>query len=512
MATATDVTSSGAIDLSALERMIRDVEVCAVLLPVWLLRKYIAADRGMAALPFRMPHGDVHVIGRARLLEVARSEDLEPGTQIPADSPLILLVRPEADYLSATPAATVLRQYWRLIFHGRIDIEMQKRLGLLHAAGDAAAAPDDAAARQRIASLGLPAFTEARFVLHREMHLHVGASDTEAYGEFVATYLELRHFAPPLVEVYFPSLVGRQDQVDLLAARDVDWASILSQTRLPGAADAASSLHVAVEFAPPEIPADFDEHLPAVEDSAATRARAAGNVVRASILHMRSYRWGNTAGEYARALRDLAALSRRLQSALGFDKQTAAHWEQAMQPLLARAARRWWNPEGRLLYDLQKICLDHEREVYSVGVVEWLLERCRRPLVRAQPNQRVVLACKHLRLALAHLAAVRISPDQRHELADLLRAALAAAEVRLRDLLRRPLDDALDAGGLIPHNAAERAARGKLVDELLDALVHRGFLNFSTLRDAVSRNQMKFHDLNRRPRRRGHDAGNAHAH
>ena len=37
-------------------------------------------------------------------------------------------------------------------------------------------------------------------------------------------------------------------------------------------------------------------------------------------------------------------------------------------PLLERASRRNWSPETRLLYELQKVALDQEREVYELNV------------------------------------------------------------------------------------------------------------------------------------------------
>ena len=49
----------------------------------------------------------------------------------------------------------------------------------------------------------------------------------------------------------------------------------------------------------------------------------------------------------------------------------------------------------------------------------------------------------------------------------------------------------LDDVGLRPRNLPERVARKKLVEELLDRIVERGFLTLGDLRDAVSRNNSK---------------------
>ena len=83
---------------------------------------------------------------------------------------------------------------------------------------------------------------------------------------------------------------------------------------------------------------------------------------------------------------------------------------------MAQTPRGIWTAEARLLYDLQKACVDHERDLYTVGVVEWALSLGRRPLKRPLPNQREVLLCKHLRSAARRLPAVRIADGQRRQL------------------------------------------------------------------------------------------------
>jgi hypothetical protein len=148
-----------------------------------------------------------------------------------------------------------------------------------------------------------------------------------------------------------------------------------------------------------------------------------------------------------------------------------------------------------LLYDLQKVCVEHEREIYSVGVVEWLLEFGRRPLRRAQPNQRRVLMLRSLRSALRRVPHARLAAVQRDRLTHLLHEALHRTEARLREGLRAAIVSGLAAGGVRPRNAVERVAEGKLVEELLDGLAGQGFLTMGSVRDAISRNQIKLHDI-----------------
>jgi hypothetical protein len=57
------------------------------------------------------------------------------------------------------------------------------------------------------------------------------------------------------------------------------------------------------------------------------------------------------------------------------------------------------------------------------------------------------------------------------------------------------LGDALREVGLQPQNFPERVALDKLIEELLDDIIERGFLNLGDLRDALSRNELKLADL-----------------
>ncbi len=53
----------------------------------------------------------------------------------------------------------------------------------------------------------------------------------------------------------------------------------------------------------------------------------------------------------------------------------------------------------------------------------------------------------------------------------------------------------MDAVGLAPRNPPEQAAQIKIVEELLDRVVERGFLSMGDLRDALSRNALKLPDI-----------------
>jgi hypothetical protein len=211
-------------------------------------------------------------------------------------------------------------------------------------------------------------------------------------------------------------------------------------------------------------------------------------VVRAALLLTRS--GGPVAG-----LADLEALVGRLRPALGLGEHEAGEWRDALAPLLAPAAEQYWSVEARLLYELQKVAVDHERELYAVDLVEWALWLGSRPLRRPLPLARLVLQLGHLRKADRLLDKARVADEHRGRLHRLLDAAVAGAEERVRAAVEEGAGAALDAVGLRPADPAERVARAKVAAELADKVLAWGFLTFSDVRDTLARNQLKLADL-----------------
>jgi hypothetical protein len=445
-----------------------------------------------------------HAIGRDRLREVLERDEL-PWDGPPPDGPsVVLLARPEADEFAKTSAGELLLKYWRLLFHARVR-------SAVAAAIDATPLPR-AAVQMRVEALGRPAFNEARFVLYRERYLAASAEDVEAYAEFAALYLELSSFAPEALPWFFAAIEDPAAALALIG-RDVDPEAVLRNTRPTGATDPHPGLVAADAGAGAggtgkpkrrirRDAAHREKLLKAADD-----ADAVGNDVRAAIWRMRVYRASFAPGGardgmsavYADALRDLDQLTARLKAALDLDDSEARQWRAWLVELLEHAAGGWWNADGRLLYDVQKVCVYHEREIYSVNVVEYLLDFARRPLRRPQPGQRRVLALKSLRSALRRTGRSRLSAHGRAELQRLLGAAVHRVEGTLRDFLRPTITSALDEGGLNPAGATEAVARAKLTEELLDEITENGYLRFPAVRDAVSRNQMKLDDLGTPP-------------
>ena len=159
------------------------------------------------------------------------------------------------------------------------------------------------------------------------------------------------------------------------------------------------------------------------------------------------------------------------------------------------AARGWWPVEARLLYDLQSVCVNQEKELYAVDLVEWAVTWGQRPIKRLLPHQPYVFTVKYLRRALRRLDVAEMPDEARHRLHRLLEDALHHAEIRLRQRFRPLIVGALDSAGLTPPTYAERLARDQIVEELLDRVVARGFFTMSDVRDTLARNRLKLPDV-----------------
>ncbi len=485
-----------AIDTTQLEQALLAADPAVCLTPPRILRRVIKADRRLVGLGLRVPHVKSYVIGREALLGFATRDELGVAPERDLPETVVLLVRPEPDKLAALSRDEALVGYWRLLFHARVHTALDKKLaeGRLTAAG----------VRHRIQSIGPTEFDAVRDVLRQENFLMPPRDDRTAYVEFAALYLELSQFAPALLPRYFPGVADRTG-IDALLAEDVDAAEVLVRTRPMGAPEPANVCRPDAEAARPRDRAEQGPPAAAPSDAGyrdlvarADKARAVGNVVRAAIVRM----WaaavaqpGRERGARNAARAELALLVDRLQPALGFDEAEARIWRQVLPSLLPPAARGVWPVEARLLYDLQKVCLDHERELYAADLVEWVRSLFRRPIKRPLPEQRVVLLLKHLRSATRRLGSARIPEADRVHLVHLLLNAVARKEKDLRERFRPRMVDVLTEAGLVPQNLPERVARDQVVEELLDHLVDHGFSTLGELRDIVARSQLKLPDL-----------------
>jgi hypothetical protein len=478
------------LDNAGLQRLLTAVEPAALIVPPRLLCRVIKQHRQVPGLSLLVPHRKSYVIGRDELLRIVTRDELSlaPEHELPATVFLLAGLGPRA--LAARPRPAVLLHFWRLLFHARV-----------HAALESVLTPT--LLQKRIDCLGETEFEEIRAVLQQDGFLLPPEDDHTAYVEFAAVYLELRHFAGPLLPRCFPAL-GSLDRIDALLAQDLDAAGLFTATRPAGVPDPVLPEDDEDEIESP-LPSQPDE-LPAGESFAryrvlirqARRGRSRGNVVRAALCRWRAIRVApvDRRAEIEADLRaDLEQLVSRLQDALWLDAREADRWRSALPALLEPAARGVWPAAARLLHDLQKVCVDHERQLYAVDLAGWALSLGRRPIRRPVPCQREVLLLKHLRSALARVKAVPLSERARQRLLGLLEPAVQRCEQRVRGQFRPVLQNGLVEVGLSPGNLPERVALNKLSEQLLDRIVEHGHLSLGDVRDAVSGNQLKLPDL-----------------
>jgi hypothetical protein len=477
------------LPVAELERLLREKNPGALLLPPRLLRRVIKEDRHISGIGLPVPHHRTYTIGRERLLQLVERDELGFDADQRLPGTILLIARPQQEALDSQPRGEVLHRFWRLLFHARVHALLERRLaeGRLTKLG----------IEERIQRLGLATFDEARMVLEQERYLLPPGDETTIYVEFAALYLELRCFRPHLASVFFPS-IENQAEVDAILEADVDAAAVLAETRLDGA---PGPILPDPEPSPGKVEGEIESRSEKHYRSLLTRAEkeaSVGNLVRAMRRRLRAARAAS--GEQAESARagataGLNQLIERLRAALRLDETAASNWRAALAPLLEPASCGIWPVEARLLYDVQKVCLDHERLVYAVDVVEWAYSLGRRPIKRLLPGQAEVRTLKHLRSAAGRTVAARITGAERRRLSGLLNQEIARTEVAVRETFRPWLADVLHEVGMRPGNLPEMVALNKLGEELLDRIVERGYLKMGDLRDAVSRNNLRLPDL-----------------
>ena len=451
--------------------------VGAVLVEDRLLRRIIKRHRRIPGLGLQVPHAACCALGRDELGALVTAEELPLALdRLPERVAVISGVRTAL----AAGAPSAWHQAWRAIFHARIH-EALDRLEL-----------SPAAVRARINDIGQTAFDEVRLVLRQEDLLLPPGDDHTAYIEFVALYLELRHFAPRTLHETFPVL-DTGARIDAMIAEDVDAAALLTAARprrAPPEASLADGGAVPTGRRTAErraVTVVFGER--ALKNAAAA-ARAKGNHVRAALLAVRT-------GDSVAARADLDALVVRLSRALGGVPTDG--WAEALLPLAELAATQSvlrYTPGARLLLALQAACTDGERDVEVVDVASWIRSRGRRAAVRTLPATREVRVARQIRAAARQVAHVEAPSEAAHDrVADVIHAAVEHANHRVRVVLRPVIEETLEEVGLVPRHLPARVAQKKLVDELLDRAVAVGRLSLGDLRDAIAHNDLKLPDL-----------------
>lgn len=442
-----------------------------------LLRRILRADLDPAGTSLHAVSRRHHVISRDHLLDIVDRNELPPDLEQRPET-LILLDPNAAVEAGIVDLDDALRFFWRELFRAHIVMAL---IG-----PDGEPRLSEVEVRQRRHRLGEVEFNEARLVLRQEHVIFNDDDDRVVYIGLATHWLDLRHFEPDLISVTFPA-VRDSEAVDRLLGEDVDAGKLLDLTRpAPNITRENPSLPPAParpRVGPREVsPADAEKLL-----READAALAVGNVVRSALYRA-------AAGRMEESEADLKRLAERLEAALPGGEESG-QWFDALLPLLRPASLQYWSVEARLLYELQKVCIEHEQKLYSTDAVEWLLWYGQRKLKRHLPLAQTVSQIRSLRKARKLLDDANVTQEERNRLDELSHPALETAEQVLHATVLPLLGTALDDVGLRPENPPERLARTKLTQELADRLLAWGFLTFGDVRDALARNQLKLPDL-----------------
>jgi hypothetical protein len=479
-----------ALPAADLERTLRAVDPGVMLLPTKLLCRILRKERHWRGLLFRVPHQRNHPIARSRLEEILLElEEAMPAGTWP-ESLILLKAEPPPlpDLSEAGRKQFLLTYFWRQLFHAHLHRDYAKR-----ATGDVA---------ERIDRLEETLWEEAKVALKQERLLLPPVTDASTYEEFVAYFWELKYFAPHLLPLALPSMT-EQAALEKMLAEEVDAAGLLERTRPEGVTEPLAwqqeLRHAAL--ASPRHHESKAQANPAMAEKLGTQADEAfaqGNLVRAMRLRRRKADFA-APGEAEQAVqaaeRDLQHLAQRLTKVLELPEEAATDWQYALWPLVESGTASGWPVEAQALYELQKICLDYERGLFTVDLVEHIRSLLTRPVKRPLPWAEAMTRLKRLRRVIEFLPRTHLNAEQVRRLDHLLHEALLHQEKSQREKLRPLLTEALDAVGLVPHNTAERIAQRKVVEELIDRILAQGHLSIGELRDALSRNQLKLPDL-----------------
>lgn len=471
-------TPSAGLSRSDLARRVREVEPTALLIRSRLLRRIIKRHRQLPGLGLRVPHASCYALPREDLLRCARLDEL--GLSDPSTLPetVLLLPFPGPTELRPGRERRVLHTVSRRLLHAAIHRRFHERLS----GGELT--PD--LIERRITALGESAWEEIRVVLQQERLLLPPYTPVSQYEEFASTFLELAYHAPHLLPRWFPAL-DNVESVQRMLEEDLQCDDLARQTLLPGTPHPGSQ----EDFEPAEteviLSPSTQGKAPELLRERAQRESQRGNLVRAAILKFR-------AGDRDAAYRIVRELAGRLGRAIHLDAEQVTRWERALGDLLEPAAKGSWTRAGRLLYDVQAVCTDHEKPFFAVDLVEWLNRRGG-PLRRPLPAHGEVLSCGRLRRALDRVPGLPEPEAERDELFLLLTDALHRVEADVRKAFRPRLEAILQQVGFVPANHAEELARQKVVNELLEVIVQRGYLNLGHVRDTIARNRLKLADL-----------------
>jgi len=481
-----DNVADGVEGTDDLLAVLRRVEPSARLVEPRVLRRVVRRSAGLTGLGLDGPHADVFVAPVAHLRRWTDPDEVHTA-DLDGDALLILVAEPES---ADRGSEAWLRAVWRRLYHGRIDLAMRRlrERGVL----------DRYTVRRRVHVLGHAEFDEIHYVLWQEGRLLPPRDDVAVFCEFVAVFHEVRAFEPDALARLFPSLDGADAAIAMIGDL-IDADALLARTRLADIAMVPPQPPTA-SMPPPEPPAPIAPCSPEDGNQRLAAARTAarhGNHVRSAILATRVRCCADAdlveAGR-VQAHDAIGVLSRRIAAAV--DGEAAlGRLGPALERLVPWASRGVFSVEGRLLYDLQRACVEAEREVYRVDLWWWMSALGTIPLLRPLPGKRVVNVRRNLERARRRIDRCRLPATGRAELHAVLDEVVERATGRLRGYFAPRLHATFEGVGLTATHNIEAVALDKLVGELCDRIAARGFISIGDLRDGIARSHVKLQDV-----------------
>jgi len=410
--------------------------------------------------------GDRIPLELRRPLAVSRADAEESGcfpaaTFDGAPSHLVLVPSPAERGIDELPAERQLTHYWRWLYALRVptanaDAVWQSLPGVL----------------QR----------DAEAVLKAACAVLLDATDSELAAAFAVDLLTHFRFAPEELEYRYPGF-DDADELRTHLGAGFDEADVYASTRPRGAAEPRAITGEREIARTREV---IDTGAACAE---AESARKRGNFARAAILFASAGR----ASAAEDALR--AGIVARLAPILNWDAASRAAWLAALQALLPQAAEGRWCPSAKALYDLQKIAVDLEGDLFAVDPWGWAGSLGRRPMVRKLTLSRASLLHRSLLKVKRHLDHSHSADPAPTAVTTLLDDEIHRAERALREAMGPILERVLCDVGFAPATVVEEIALRKIVAELLDSTVANGHLRLGDLRDTLARNRLKMPDL-----------------
>ncbi len=113
-------TTTDGLTVEELQRLLRQTDPAALLVPPRILRRVIKLDRGLSGLGLQVPHHKSYVVTVGELLRVVDRFELGVNAENPLLDYVILLPKPDLAFLRENSRAAILTRYWRLLFHARV--------------------------------------------------------------------------------------------------------------------------------------------------------------------------------------------------------------------------------------------------------------------------------------------------------------------------------------------------------------------------------------------------------